>query len=268
VGLLLKVPFLYNGKYGVQTDSNGLIHMRARYYNPYLQRFLNPDPIGFSGGPNWFAFADGDPISALDPFGLWSWNQTMGALKFVGGIAEVAVGVSVGAAASWTGIGAVAGGAVALHGLDTLQAGFRQMVSGEEKDTLTSSGLQALGLSRSTANLVDAGIGLASGTSGIVQGVSKTAAIMKLPEASGMSVPRALYLWEKGSVALTDESFKALNATAPSALHKGLAIEQGAEISTSFAKGFSLFLNTGMTPAGDMFMGGASAASGGFRSLK
>ena len=29
-------PFLFNGRYGVQTDINGLLYMRARYYNPYL----------------------------------------------------------------------------------------------------------------------------------------------------------------------------------------------------------------------------------------
>src|SRR5439155_17201068 len=28
-------PFLFNGRYGVQTDPNGLLFMRARYYNPY-----------------------------------------------------------------------------------------------------------------------------------------------------------------------------------------------------------------------------------------
>ena len=44
--------------------------MRARYYSPYLCRFLNADPIGFSGGSNWFAYADGNPISLNDPFGL------------------------------------------------------------------------------------------------------------------------------------------------------------------------------------------------------
>ena len=29
-------PFLFNGRYGVQTDPNGLLYMRARYYSPYL----------------------------------------------------------------------------------------------------------------------------------------------------------------------------------------------------------------------------------------
>jgi len=66
----METPFLYNGQSGVQTDSNGLLNLRARYYSPYLMRFLNADPIGFSGGSNWFAYADGNPISKSDPFGL------------------------------------------------------------------------------------------------------------------------------------------------------------------------------------------------------
>jgi RHS repeat-associated protein len=63
-------PFLYNGRYGVQTDLNGLLYMRNRYYNPYICRFLNADPSGFAGGLNMYAFADGNPISEMDPFGL------------------------------------------------------------------------------------------------------------------------------------------------------------------------------------------------------
>lgn len=63
-------PFRFNGAQGVHTDPNGLLHMRARYYNPIIRRFLNADPIGFSGGSNWFAYADGNPISLSDPFGL------------------------------------------------------------------------------------------------------------------------------------------------------------------------------------------------------
>jgi len=46
-------PFLYNGQFGVQTDPNGLLYMRARYYNPYISRFINADPSGFAGGLNF-----------------------------------------------------------------------------------------------------------------------------------------------------------------------------------------------------------------------
>ncbi len=66
-------PFLFNGQFGVQTDPNGLLFMRARYYNPYISRFLNPDPSGFLGGLNFYAFCDDNPISQEDPFGLQSW---------------------------------------------------------------------------------------------------------------------------------------------------------------------------------------------------
>jgi RHS repeat-associated protein len=69
----MNTPFLYNGMFGVMTDSNGLICMRARYYSPYLMRFLNADPSGFSGGSNWFCYANGNPVSALDPLGLESY---------------------------------------------------------------------------------------------------------------------------------------------------------------------------------------------------
>ncbi len=56
--------------YGVQTDPNGLLFMRARYYNPYISRFLNPDPSAFGGGLNFYLFCNGNPISETDPFGL------------------------------------------------------------------------------------------------------------------------------------------------------------------------------------------------------
>ncbi len=80
----MATPFLYNGQAGVQTDSNGLLNMRARYYSPYLMRFLNADPIGFSGGTNWFAYADGNPISLSDPFGLCAQSGGGRALEFAG----------------------------------------------------------------------------------------------------------------------------------------------------------------------------------------
>ena len=65
-----ETPFLFNGRYGVMTDPNGLLYMRARYYNPFICRFINPDPSGFSGGLNFYAYANGNPVSLIDPFGL------------------------------------------------------------------------------------------------------------------------------------------------------------------------------------------------------
>ena len=62
-------PFLYAGQFGIQHEPNGLLHMRARYYSPELRRFINADPIGFTGGMNWYAFANGNPISYVDPSG-------------------------------------------------------------------------------------------------------------------------------------------------------------------------------------------------------
>ncbi len=67
-------PFLFNGKWGVQTDGNGLNHHRARYYHPTLRRFLNQDTvlgsISDSASMNRFAYANGNPVSLIDPFGL------------------------------------------------------------------------------------------------------------------------------------------------------------------------------------------------------
>lgn len=68
---VLDTPYLYNGAFGVQTDAEtGLLHMRARYYHPWLGRFISQDPIQFNGGNNWYAFTSGDPIFGSDPSGL------------------------------------------------------------------------------------------------------------------------------------------------------------------------------------------------------
>ena len=64
-------PFLFNGALGVMRDEEtGLIHMRARYYHPWMGRFLNEDPIGLDGGMNTYAFTGGNPISYFDAMGL------------------------------------------------------------------------------------------------------------------------------------------------------------------------------------------------------
>ena len=62
--------FQYLGRHGVMADENGLLHMNARYYSPEARRFLTEDPIGLAGGPNVYAYADGDPVNRVDPSGL------------------------------------------------------------------------------------------------------------------------------------------------------------------------------------------------------
>ncbi len=70
------VIFGYNGKDGVVTDKNGLIYMRARYYSPEMKRFINADVIAGDISNaitlNRFAYANGNPVSLTDPFGLYA----------------------------------------------------------------------------------------------------------------------------------------------------------------------------------------------------
>jgi RHS repeat-associated protein len=51
-------------------DASGTIYMRNRYYNPQTGTFTQQDPIGLAGGLNTYGFANGDPVSYSDPFGL------------------------------------------------------------------------------------------------------------------------------------------------------------------------------------------------------
>ena len=70
------VIFGYNGRDGVVTDKNGLIYMRARYYAPKFRRFVNADivtgKISNAVTLNRYAYANGNPVSNIDPFGAAS----------------------------------------------------------------------------------------------------------------------------------------------------------------------------------------------------
>ena len=101
-------PFQFNGRFGVMTDPNGLLYMRARYYNPYICRFLNPDPLGFGGGLNFYAYANGNPVSYLDPFGLSGWSVAGHYLE------GAAIGAGVTALVILAAPEIAAGGAIAL----------------------------------------------------------------------------------------------------------------------------------------------------------
>jgi insecticidal toxin complex protein TccC len=53
----------YSGK---ERDATGLYYYGFRYYAPWLQRWLNPDPAGYVDGMNLFAMVKNRPISFAD----------------------------------------------------------------------------------------------------------------------------------------------------------------------------------------------------------
>ncbi len=71
-------PFQYTRR---EFDAeSGSYYYRARYYDQNAGRFLSEDPIGFSGGWNFYTYVDGSPINYRDPLGrtsipmvFWGW---------------------------------------------------------------------------------------------------------------------------------------------------------------------------------------------------
>ena len=91
------IIFGYNGRDGVVTDKNGLIYMRARYYSPEMRRFVNadivPGEISNAITLNRYAYANGNPVSNVDPTGYFGIITLMligaGIGALVGGVGSV-----------------------------------------------------------------------------------------------------------------------------------------------------------------------------------
>jgi insecticidal toxin complex protein TccC len=59
----------YSGK---ERDATGLYYYGARYYAPWLMRWLNPDPAGDVDGLNFYRFVRNSPITYVDQRGQYS----------------------------------------------------------------------------------------------------------------------------------------------------------------------------------------------------
>ncbi len=196
------IPLDYNGK---ELDRNGLYYYGARYYDPRTNLWQSPDPDTSSyldAAPNdgvfqpfnldSYTYASDNPIRLTDPDGESTWNRVVGGLKLVGGVAESAAGAAGGAATSWTGVGAVAGAVVFVHGADVASTGLRQMISGEDESTLTSQTIQAAGVPKPTADALDNSVSVVGtlGTSALAS-AAQTAPIVTTSEISSGSLSGA-----------------------------------------------------------------------------
>ena len=115
-------PFRFVGEKGVRADPTGLIHMRARHYDPLTGRFLSTDPIGILGDDlNLYRYVHNSPTNYVDPTGLWiPWNDILDPKGFVpwseiGGETMGKGGQAVGA-----GIDIYSGGSTAIAGFTLL----------------------------------------------------------------------------------------------------------------------------------------------------
>jgi RHS repeat-associated protein len=58
----------------LQTEPNGLIYMRGRYYSPAWHCFLNSDQGADPNSLNQYAYCGGNPMVRTDPTGMFSWG--------------------------------------------------------------------------------------------------------------------------------------------------------------------------------------------------
>ncbi|MDX2064802.1 MAG: RHS repeat-associated core domain-containing protein [Fimbriimonadaceae bacterium] len=76
-------PFGCAGNWGYQEDGDsGLQLLGHRYYDPSTGRFLTRDPI--KDGRNWYTYCENNPLTAVDPLGLWGIGFTLGGQLIIG----------------------------------------------------------------------------------------------------------------------------------------------------------------------------------------
>jgi RHS repeat-associated protein len=81
-------PFQYTGR---ENNGTGQYYYRARYYSPKLQRFIGEDLVNFAASVEWngYLYVENNPITRIDPLGLWYIDAGAGFPLFAGGTGVV-----------------------------------------------------------------------------------------------------------------------------------------------------------------------------------
>jgi RHS repeat-associated protein len=170
-------PYKFNGK--ELDNESGLYYYGARYYDPRISIWASVDPLAEKTLDS-YGYCYQNPIDLVDPSGKKpepsgkGWTRFWGGMRTVGGVCQVVAGAVGGAATSWTGVGAVVGVVAVVHGADDVQAGLRQLWTGEETESLTYKGIKAsakaAGASENTASTIatfsDIGLSFVGGGAG------------------------------------------------------------------------------------------------------
>lgn len=126
--------------------SNGLIYMKARYYDPAMGRFLTPDTMIASPynpqGLNRYSYVDNNPLIYIDPTGHWKLRNFARSVSDVGAVVAMVVvtvycpatavywGAAIGAAHGAANVGLSGGSwnqafqAAAIGGASGMVAGY------------------------------------------------------------------------------------------------------------------------------------------------
>ncbi|MDF9773956.1 RHS repeat domain-containing protein [Pseudomonas baetica] len=128
----------YSGK---ERDATGLYYYGYRYYAPWLQRWVSPDPIGDRDGPNHYAMVGNNPINFIDRFGLAGQQASGTRLLFEAAFVVLfmtAVGYGLGWLAGYGGEGAMGGALVggAMAGSDLWRAYQRPRAIAKQREML------------------------------------------------------------------------------------------------------------------------------------